>query len=163
MSEPMKCPYCGASMKAYWHTLTPILIRALIKFRQAVFDKGENKIHLIKDMQKKSYQLEPYEWKNWTKVRFHGLAAKYKINGKWKRGYWLLTARGAEFLNGKIQIPAKVRTYHNKVTAHDEVLVTVKDVIGSTPYVETEKDIDFDVMSIEEEINFNAQGQGVLI
>ena len=164
MSEPVeKCPHCGASMKAYWHVLTPILVRALIKFRQSVLEKGKNQVHLIKDMKGKSYELAPYEWKNWTKVRFHGLAAKYKVDGKWKRGYWLLTARGANFLNGQIQIPCNVKTFRNKVIDHSAFLTTVQDVIGSTPYVETEKNIEFDVMPLEQPVRYTDKGQGVLI
>lgn len=135
------CEHCGASLKKYWHKMTPILVSALVKFKKGIYEKQENKIHLINDLKGTANELKPYEWKNWTKLRFHGLVAKYKIDGKWVRGYWLLTKRGNEFLMGDLAIPEEVLTFRNKVVGHSEKLATVADVVGSRPYVEDLFDI----------------------
>lgn len=143
------CPHCGASLKSYWHRLSPILIYALIKFKKGVLTKGENKIHLIKDLQDEN-KLKPYEWKNWTKLRFHGLVAKYKIKDKWERGYWLLTKRGNDFLNGRIEIPNKVRTFRNKIIERGYNIVNIKDVIDSVPFNETIDSLEYDVVELDQ-------------
>lgn len=87
-------------------------------------------------------KLEPHEWNNWTKLRFHALVAKVKEDGVHDTGYWLLTRRGGEFLNGKTEIPKKVWTYRNKVVGHSEETVYIKDVIGEQPTFEAIGDIE---------------------
>lgn len=126
-----RCPHCGASMKMYWQRLTPLLVKTLVKIRSAIIAKGENKIHPHNEM-----ELSTTEHMNMTKLRFHALIAKCKEDGKAERGYWLLTKRGNEFLNGKIQLPDKVLTFRNKVVRHSESLVSISDVLKSEPYVD---------------------------
>lgn len=156
------CPHCGAKMKKYWHKLTPILVSALVKFRGAVTAKGENSVHLKDDMDGTDYELTRHERSNWTKLRFHGLVAKVKNkDGSHYRGHWLITKRGSDFLNGRIQIPAKVLTFRNQVINHDDHMVNVKDVIGSTPYVEDLDDIEYEIAPPT--IEFDEKGQGMLV
>lgn len=135
------CQHCGASLRKYAHTITPGLVRGLIKFRHAIYLKNQNRIHLLQDMIG-SMKLEPHEWNNWTKLRFHALVAKVKEDGVHDTGYWLLTRRGGEFLNGKTAIPKKVWTYRNKVVGHSEETVYIKDVIGEQPTFEAIGDIE---------------------
>ena len=132
--EHEKCPYCNASMKKYWHRITPGLVKALVKAYEVVSNKGKNKFD------KKDLDLTHGEYGNFQKLRFHALIAKYKVNGEWKRGDWLITQRGADFLKGRVSIPVRVQTFRNKITNHDESSVFVKDVIGTTPYFEEEFD-----------------------
>ncbi len=160
MENETKCKYCGASMKQYWHTLTPGVVKALIKFRGGVLTRGENKINLVRDL-KGINELLPYELKNWTKVRFHGLATKYKVEGVWVRGYWLLTKRGNQFLQGKIEIPAKVLTFRNKVIQHDINKVSVHDVMRrlDLPEFESLGDIEYELADPEIEVEEMVQGK----
>lgn len=138
-----KCPYCGASLKKFWHRLTPLNVHALVKFYGAVCKKGKNEIHLLKDLQGTEFELTRHEWNNFTKLRFHALAVKVKN----KSGYWLITKRGADFLKGKQSVPKRVQTFRNKVTDHDLDLINVRQVIGSVPY--TEEGFDFDIYEPE--------------
>ncbi len=138
------CSACGAKLRAYWVTLTPGIIHALVKFRQALSIKGENKIHLLDDMDNREYELSRHEWNNFSRLRFHALVAKYKKDGEHEAGYWLLTSRGAAFLRGEADIPVKVKIFRNKVVDHSEDTVFIKDVIGSTPYFETVDDIQYE-------------------
>ena len=131
-TEQKKCSHCGASLKKYWHKLTPTLVHSLIKFKAAVVEKGENHVHLLEDMKSPATKLTPHEWNNFTKLRFHGLAVKSK-----QSGYWLLTRRGNQFLHGQIVVPDKVLTFRNRVEGRSGTLVGIKEVIGSEPYVET--------------------------
>lgn len=130
MSE--KCPHCGASMKKYWHKITPGLVKALAKTYQTIAQKGENVID------KDELSLTHGEYGNYQKLRFHGLIAKHIVDGKWKKGQWLITKRGGLFLKNEIAIPERVQTFRNRVVDHDPKEVTVSDVMRSEPYWEKE-------------------------
>lgn len=134
MSEQHNCPHCGASLKKYWHKLTPGLVRALVKVYKVISEKSENCVS------KDDLDLTHSEYGNFQKLRFHALIAKYKVDGKWQRGKWLMTKRGGDFLKGKIAVPAKVQTFRNKVVAHDFQRVYVKDILSVEPYFEHYED-----------------------
>lgn len=136
--EQTHCDHCGASLKKFWHRLSPGLVRSLIKFRRAIHEHNRNSLHLYNDL-KSENELTVAEQMNWTKLRFHGLVAKAP-----EEKHWLLTHRGAQFLNGEIQIPKRVQTFRNHVIAKDEAMVTVKDVIGEMPYFDQKSDMVFD-------------------
>lgn len=128
------CDKCGASLKKYWHKLTPGLVRTLVKVYERVNEKGENKIH------KNELTLTHGEYGNFQKLRFHALIAKYKENGEYKSGMWLITRRGAQFLTGQISVPESVQTFRNKVVGHSIEEVSVADIIGrrNEPYFQTD-------------------------
>jgi hypothetical protein len=138
------CEHCGASLKKFWHRLTPGLVRALIKFRRAVHEKNRNSLHLYQDLTGEN-QLTTAEQMNWTKLRFHGLVAKAK-----EEKHWLITKRGAQFLNGEIEVPKRVQTFRNRVVAHDAEMVFIKNVIGEVPYFESRQDFEFDQADSED-------------
>lgn len=156
--DETRCPYCGASLKKYWHRVTPLLVDALVKFRAAVVSKNENCVHLVHDMNDTPNELTHNERNNFTKLRFHGLVTKYKEDGDHKAGYWLITKRGALFLNGRLDIPYRVQTWRNKVVDHSERKIFVREVRSDVPYVEALGDIDYDL----KEVDFNETGQGGL-
>ena len=132
------CECCGQKIREYQVTISPMMIKTLVKFRMAVMDKGQNEVHLLKDMDGKSYELTKHEWNNFSRLRFHALVAKVKDES----GYWLMTKRGADFLNGKIDLPKAVWVRDNRVIDHNEdVYVNIKDVVGTAPYLEKLEDI----------------------
>jgi len=131
------CPHCGQPMREYKVGITKMMISTLVKFRMAILDKGENKAHLLKDFEGKDYELTRHEWNNFTRLRFHALVAKVKDEA----GYWLLTKRGADFLNGKIEIPKEVWIRNNRVKDHSEELVNITDIVANAPYLEKLEDI----------------------
>ncbi len=144
-----QCPYCEASLKEYWHKLTPLLVNGLIKMKQKIINKNENRIHLQNDL-----NLSKTEYNNFQKLRFHGLIAHCKdSNGIRESGYWLLTKRGNEFLNGSLAIPSRVRTFRNHVVDHDHRFVHIKDVIGSTPFVEGIDDIQYTLHNLSLDVS----------
>lgn len=124
------CSHCGASLKKYWHRLTPGLINTLVKVYVGISSKGENVIT------KDELDLTHSEYGNFQKLRFHALIAKHKVDGKWNRRDWLITRRGVEFLKDQIKIPYRVQTFRNKVVAHDAKRIGIADVMGSQPYFE---------------------------
>jgi len=136
-----KCPHCGAAMNKYWHKLTPGLVKTLIEVYKHVSASGENKVS------KKELKLNHSQYGNFQKLRFHALIAKYKVNGEWHKGEWLITQRGADFLKCTIQIPEKVQTFRNRVEDHSPELVTVADVMRSDPYWQTDFKTDTDIFA----------------
>lgn len=135
--EENVCPHCGQSMREYKVGITKMMAHTLVKFRMAVLELGRNEIHLLKDMKGKSFELTDHEWNNFTRLRFHGLAVKVKG----KSGYWLLTKRGADFLNGKAEIPKDVWIRNNEIVERSEETVTIGDIILSPVYLERLEDI----------------------
>lgn len=135
MNEEL-CPHCGARMKQYWHRLTPGIVGALWKFSHAVGRQGRNEIHLQHDMGG-DLRLSSSEYNNFQKLRFFALIAKVRLPDKsHKAGWWLLTHRGSQFLKGKITVPARVKTYRNKVIDHDAHQIQISGFIDEAVWFE---------------------------
>jgi len=113
MENTETCKYCGAGMKAFWHSLTPGLVSVLIKAIIYVKKTKKNKFHY------KDLNLNYSEASNLQKLRFHGLIAHYDKDKK-RNGEWLITTRGGEFLRGEISIPKQVKIFRNKIQEHSE-------------------------------------------
>lgn len=141
--EIKTCEHCGAKLRQYKVPLTQGVVRALIKFRATVYAKQRNEIHLLDDMRGTPNELTPHEWNNFSRLRFHGMVAKYKENGLHKSGYWLITKRGADFLNGRETVPQSVTVFRNKVVDHAIDEVSIGDVMRdeTVPYFEHREDI----------------------
>lgn len=121
-----KCEHCGANLKKWWHTLTPGLVRDLVKLRMAIHSKGENDIHIAQEM-----GLTKSEYNNFQKLRYFGLVAKVRVEGKRNQGRWLLTHRGALFLDGKISVPSKVQTFRNRISDRTGEFIKISDIYKS--------------------------------
>jgi hypothetical protein len=119
-------------MKKFWHRLTPGMVGALEKASKYVY-QHKNEFHLRKDLIGKN-EFTKVEYNNFQKLRYHALVAKVKKRGAVKRGYWLITKRGFDFLAGRVSIPDRVQTFRNKITAHSTRLVFVKTIYGAMPY-----------------------------
>jgi len=134
-----RCEHCGAKMKRYWHTMSPGLVRVLAKCYEYLLGQRalENRFAM------KDLNLDHSEYGNFQKLRFHALIAKVKEDGERVEREWLITKRGADFLKGEIQIPARVQTFRNQVVDHDEELVTITQVMQSQIF--WEKDFSYDI------------------
>jgi len=131
------CQNCGANMVAYWHTLSPGIVRCLLKFSRAVNEKGRNHLHLLKDLNGEN-KLTEHEWNNFTHLRFFALVAKAKDEaGNRATGYWLLTSLGSRFLRGITEVPARVLTYRNVVQRHDDRTLHIREFYRKHPEFET--------------------------
>jgi len=131
------CPHCGSTISPRKENLSRGIIKTLIKFRGAVVIKGENKVHPRKEM-----ELSKSEYNNFQKLRYHALIAKCKKEGT---GYWLLTRRGGQFLNGLIEIPKTVHILNNRIVGKEDNLVSIKDVMKDrgVPYFPEIHDIEY--------------------
>lgn len=141
MSSAEKCPHCGASMKRYWHVITPGLCSALIKINKAVNLKKVNDIRI--DKLPEDLALTHVERCNWQKLRLHGLVARVKEFGYTKRGRWCITRKGYNFLGGG-EIPERVLSFRNRVEGHSPEMTTLSKALRGTPYFESIDDIKFE-------------------
>lgn len=116
-SKIERCPHCFASLKAFWHRLSPGLVSDLVKAIQLVHSKNKNEFSLH------DLDLSNSEYNNFQKLRFHALIAKVQEN----KGSWLITARGGQFLRGEITVPVSVQTFRNKVIGHAVEQVHISD------------------------------------
>jgi len=134
-------------MKKHWHSLTPGLIKTLVKFRKEVLNKRLaqfNRVNPARDM-----NLSTNEYNNFQKLRYFGLVAKCKTDsGEHESGYWLLTRNGNKFCKGLIQMPKKVQTFRNRLVDKSSERVDVKDVLKSETLPYFEKDFDFDLADV---------------
>ena len=115
------------------------LVGILIKFRRAVVAKGENSIHLQREMTGVN-ELSRTEYCVPQQLRYFGLIAHVTEDGVRKRGYWLLTKRGRQFLDGEVSVPQMVRILNNHIHERGAVYVTVTEAFGTKPVWD---DIDF--------------------
>ncbi len=146
VSDDQTCILCGAGLEKYWHKITPVLVNSLVVAYKLVAKRQANYFS------KNELDLDHSEYGNFQKLRFHALIARYKVDGDWKKGDWLITRRGFLFLQGKVAIPKRVQTFRNKIVGHDTELVYLKDVVGTEPYVET--NFDFEVNEPDQSLLF---------
>lgn len=130
------CEHCGASLKKFWHRLTPGLVDTLIKAHEVIVAKNENKVT------RDELDLGNSAYTNLYKLRYHALLVKNIVAGEWHKGEWIITKRGGQFLRGQTSIPFRVQTFRNKIVAKDERLVDIKKVLGTEPYFEVNFDYD---------------------
>jgi hypothetical protein len=129
MSEVHTCPTCGHEATAYWKRLSTGNVDSLVKFRNAIGRLNRNEIHTYRDMDGTEDELTAAQKMNWTSLRFHGLVAKVKDeNGDHKRGYWLLTSRGASFLRGELALPKSVKTLNNRVIGYSDEYTDIRRI-----------------------------------
>lgn len=134
------CPHCGAKMQDYWQRLSPGLVNTLVKFRQAILVKKENKVHVPNEV-----VFTKNEYNNFQKLRYHGLVAKVKDKeGNRVSAYWLITRRGNQFCKGEITVPEKVKTYRNKITEYGQRKVNIGHVLDKMPYWDKKEDFMMD-------------------
>jgi hypothetical protein len=124
MEEKEVCPYCGAEKKEVaTHSLTTGLVRDLIIFAKRAKEKGENKVHITKEL-----DFSINQWCNFQKLRYFGLVAKWEAeDGNKKTGFWVLTRNGLEFLQGKLSVHKKVSATKKGITERSEEMVCIDD------------------------------------
>lgn len=143
-----RCLCCQASMSKSTHHITRVMVDSLLKVCRSVAIKKMNDIRI--DRLPWDLALTHIERCNFHKLRMHALVAKVRIDGKIKSGRWLVTRRGWQFIQAKVMIPKTVYSFRNHIVSKSPEMVTVKDVVGHSPYCETVDDQLFTPVSEEE-------------
>lgn len=118
--------------RKYWYRITPGLIDVLLILLEHVHRTNVNAFSAkeTRDL------LKPFQYTQFTKLRFHGLIAKIKDENDVFTGKWLITRRAGDFLRNEIVLPQKVQTQSNTIIGYDDITVSVKDVYKSDVYLE---------------------------
>lgn len=115
------CQHCGAKMVAYKHTINKGMAGSLLRAYSVVRPGTQIKVS--------SLGLTHNQQANWQKLRYWGLIDFcYNENGTRDDGWWVVTEKGMEFVEGKISIPKNVKTYRKDVTWQSEEQLWFKDV-----------------------------------
>lgn len=118
--------------RKYWYKLTPGLIDVLLILLDHVHATNVNAFS-AKQVRDK---LQPFQYTQFTKLRFHGLIAKIKDENDVFTGKWLITRRAGDFLRNEIVLPQKVQTQSNTIIGYDDITVSIRDVYQSDVYLE---------------------------
>lgn len=72
---------------------------------------------------------------NSQKIRYWGLAKPYITEDTvQKRGWWVITQKGIDFITGKLLIPKYVVMYRNEVIREERPMIGFKDVSDGYKY-----------------------------
>lgn len=127
------CLTCKCDKPTKYH-LRSGHVSALAKLRHAVFHYQRNRIHIRKEMfaTGSPFDLTFDELTNFSYLRFFGLAVHADEENR-KSGYWLITARGGQFLRGEIAIQDTTIARAGHPIAHEGKAVWVRDFRSKIP------------------------------
>lgn len=118
-----KCERCQRKLAIYRYRVNKQVATVLKKMADRVKATNQNVVN-FNDVDL-PYRLTSQR----TKLRQHGLIAKYKDDaGHHVANTWLITKKGGDFLRG-VAIPEKVVVFDNQVIGHDGKMVTIDRLI----------------------------------
>lgn len=117
------CSNCHQAIKIYRYGISTSMVRVLKAMARST-DKGTGRAIDVDEL-----KLRHSERTQLTKMRFHGLVAKVKDDGRQIPRHWLITRKGWAFL-GNEPVPAKVLVYNNQVLGHDGGTTEIKRIDG---------------------------------
>lgn len=141
-----RCTCCQASLSKSEHTLTKGMIDGLIKFADACLTLNVRVVNPRTGLPPQ-YRLTINEMTNWTKLRFFGLVAKYKVDGIHKEGKWVVTRNGWKFLKGDLQVPRYIKTFRNTIIEKSVEQISIVDINGFKPIFPSKGDFFFEGMT----------------
>lgn len=131
LADKSKCVNCGASMARYryeFDVIDALMLKAMgreVKMRvQKGLDFTEaNTIHYPSMVNRPTYAMAA----KLSQLRFLGLVAKHKVNGKHVPATWVITHRGFQALAG-LPVPKSVVVWRNQIDERNEELITMPEV-----------------------------------
>lgn len=117
------CPCCGHKLAIYKYKANKSAAVMLRKIADRVRDSGSKQVNY--DDIPVPHALHSQR----SKLRQHGLIAKYKENGTHVANMWVITNKGWDWLTGK-PIPAVVMVFDNQVLGHDGGEITIQEALG---------------------------------
>jgi len=154
-----KCDRCGRNIKIYTYSINAGHAKTLRAMADRTKETGNRAVNL-NDLNI-AYSAHTQQ----TKLRLHGLIAKYKENGSHKASHWVITTKGWSFLAGK-PVESKVIVFDNQVLGHTGGLTTIKrithdDVVYEDLAISTnEAEVYKDVRNTRKNVKYMAQYKG---
>lgn len=124
------CTHCEQTLKIYRYGISESMVRVLREMarRTKLQLDGNDKAGRVIDVDA-TLNLKHSERTQLTKMRFHGLVAKVKEDGRQIPRHWIITTKGWNFL-GNEAVPAKVIVYNNQVLGHDGGMIDIRRIAG---------------------------------
>lgn len=134
MVQPKYCGSCGQRIQeTRKETLSKMKLKMLRSAADRVIATGVNDF-MVKDIsQPEEYKL----YSNFHHLRFHGIIAKVKKDGRVVPRHWLVTRNGWAFLRGEIELPKYVMVRNNAIQSRADQLVRLADVWFGADYLQT--------------------------
>lgn len=140
------CINCGALMRAYTYTINRTAARAMIKLGEAVRERvyegkpftEANQLY----MSGMHSRLTATETDQKTILRYHGLLAKVKKDGRHKDHLWAITRRGWAFLRGE-RVQKSVTVWRSEITERSEETTTIIEALQDSGTIEHNRYYDF--------------------
>lgn len=128
------CEACGRVIAIYRYKINKGHAQTLKQMAAIVHETGSNKINM-NDMAA-AYSDATQR----TKLRLHGLIAKYKENDVHVASTWLITKKGWSFLKGDY-IPEQVIVFDNQVLGHGDERTNIFEVLPMSAPVYEQEDL----------------------
>lgn len=166
------CTHCHQVIKIYRYGISDSMMRVL----RAMADRTNEQLRIAnisknREVDADTLDLKHSERTQLTKMRFHGLVAKVKVDGVQKPRHWVITTKGWDFLGFK-PIPAKVLVFNNQVLGHDGGVVTIDRIYGGAgefeaqavtePEARAYSDVRTEKRQIEYQAEYRGYRQGIL-
>ncbi len=126
-----KCPCCDQYVKIYKRKLMVKPIKLLVSLYK--MNRG---YHHVYDM---SGEKVTTGLGDFAKIKYWGLIEEKPNTDEKKRtsGYWKITQKGVDFIEGKISVPKYVLIYNaKKYGVDDEKTITITDILENFNYKE---------------------------
>lgn len=120
--EDWECPTCHHIHHKFKVSFDSANMSTLLKIWNAIIEEGKNEVHVG------SIGLTYTERSRMTHLRLHGMIHKItKADGSHKRGFWLMTRKGCQFVKGEIKTPKHIWIMNNEKIGVEEELVDRSD------------------------------------
>lgn len=128
------CESCGQRIREMRkESLTKMKLKMLRAAADHVIATGKNDFMTRDFTSDEEYKL----YSNFQHLRYHGLIAHVKVNGKKVRKHWLITRNGWAFLRGDIQLPKYIMVRNDSTQSRSDRLVSLGDVWYGADYIQT--------------------------
>lgn len=135
LDEHGRCIACGSKPRLNRQIrLTRHTVKVLMLAGEYAKSKDENLLKL----QDVPGIITPSQYNSFQQLRYFGLIAKHKIEGKRVGKEWVITSRGFKFLAGQDTGTHKwLRIKENHITERSPETVTLSQVWSDAPYLQT--------------------------
>lgn len=126
-TKGMKCPCCTQFVKMYNRAITSAMACALIYIHKS----GKREFFHVEDYLKEIDCPSSIRG-DFAKLRFFGLIESIDLtrkDGSDRSGYYKITQKGIDFVNGTIQVPRAVRIFNNATYGMDEEMIDIHQAL----------------------------------
>lgn len=111
--QGVDCPCCGQHVQLYDYKLFATSARALILLYRLTKERPDEYFHISEYAEAdRGKSRAPH----FAELRFWGLISKQSNTDPAKKssGYWKITTKGKEFVDGTITVPSRILVYNNR-------------------------------------------------